>query len=192
MTNHSSALILVRGLPGSGKSHLATAVQEALGHDNVVILDPDKIDQSSKEYLELCEALVKEGVDKIYFPNRFLKATGYEAIDAGKIIIWNQAFTLWDGFNRTINSLKEHAASRGLELPVLVVEVEVSPEVAKKRISDRATNGGHDVSDERFSRFIDEYESWSGRGFDTVIVSGEQDISKSVAKVLQALNDLQK
>jgi adenylate kinase family enzyme len=190
MTNHSSALILVRGLPGSGKSHLATAIREALGQDNAVILDPDKIDQNSKAYLELCDALSKEGVDKIYFPNRFLKAVGYEAIDAGKIVIWNQAFTLWDGFNRTINSLKEHAASRGLDLPVLVVEVEINPEVAKKRISDRVTNGGHDVSDERFNRFIDEYESWSGRGFETVIVNGEQEVSKSVAEVLKALDKL--
>lgn len=190
MTTHSSALILIRGLPGSGKSYLATAVQEALGADNVTVLDPDKIDFNGKEYLELCEALAKEGVDKIYFPNRFLKATGYKAIDEGKIIIWNQAFTLWDGFMRSLNSLKDHASEHGKELPVLVVEVEINPETAKKRISDRAGSGGHDVSDDRFDRFIDEYETFAGRGLKTVTVNGEQDISKSVSTILKALDEL--
>jgi predicted kinase len=187
MNTDTSALILVRGLPGSGKSHLAAALVDAIGADKVVVLDPDKIDQTSPEYVALSESLVKEGVDKIYFPNRFLKAAGYKAIDDGKTIIWNQAFTLWDGFNRSLNSLKEYAAEHGIDLPILLVEVEISPETAKKRIADRANTGGHDVSEERFNRFIDEYESWAGRGFNTVTVSGEQDVTKSVEAVLAAL-----
>lgn len=190
MSTNTSALILVRGLPGSGKSHLAAALADALGADKVTMLDPDKIDYDSKEYHELCEALAKEGVDKIYFPNRFLKATGYKGIDEGKVIIWNQAFTLWDGLNRSINSLKEYAAGLGIDLPVLIVEVEISPETAKQRIADRVNAGGHDVSGERFDRFIDEYESYAGRGLNTVSVSGEQDVAKSVEAVLDALKQI--
>lgn len=190
MSTNTSALILVRGLPGSGKSHLAMALDSALGSGNVVILDPDKIDHSSQDYLELCEELTKEGVDEIYFPNRFLKAMGYKAIDEGKVIIWNQAFTHWDGFNRSLNSLKEYAAKKGFDLPILLVEVEISPETAKKRIDDRAGSGGHDVSDERFDRFIREYQSFAGRGFETVVVSGEQDAAKSVDAVLDALDKI--
>jgi predicted kinase len=190
MNTNTSALILVRGLPGSGKSHLAAALVDAIGADKVVILDPDKVDQTSPEYIALSESLAKEGVDKIYFPNRFLKATGYKAIDEGKTIIWNQAFTLWDGFNRSLNSLKDYAAEHGIDLPVLVVEVNIDPEVAKKRISDRVGVGGHDVSLDRFERFLSEYESYEGRGFNLVAVNGNDDVAQSANTVVDALKKI--
>jgi thymidylate kinase len=183
-------LIIIRGLPGSGKSYLADALQQTLGQDRVVILDPDLIDFDSPQYKALCESLAAEGVDKIFFPNRFLKARGHEAISAHKIIIWNQAFTLLDGFHRTIANLQEYAAEHDIHLPVLLVEVEISPEVAKQRAAKRHAETGRQVSEERFNRFIDDYRSFSEEGFDTVTVSGEDDIATSAAAVIQALTQL--
>jgi predicted kinase len=189
-TDHST-LIIIRGLPGSGKSYLANALQATLGEAHVVVLDPDTIDVTSQAYLDLCASLTAEGVDKIYFPNRFLKAKGYEAISAGKTVIWNQAFTHLEGFHRTIASLQTYATEHDIHLPVLLVEVEVSHDVAKQRAAERHAETGREVSSEAFARFINDYRSFSEEGFKTVTVNGEDDIATSVATVTKALDALQ-
>ncbi len=181
---------MIRGLPGSGKSHLAEALRDMLGKDRVVILDPDAIDFESPAYRQLCEQLTAEGVEEVFFPNRFLKSVGYQAIDDGKIIIWNQAFTDLGGFGRSSQSLLDYAAKKGLNLPLLVIEMQVSSDTAKARIAERAGKGGHDVPEERFARFIDEYKSFADQGYTTVSASGEDDVAASLAKVLDALQAL--
>jgi predicted ABC-type ATPase len=190
-TATNPALILIRGLPGSGKSYLANALQESIGKDGAVILDPDAIDTSSQEYTNLCAALTAEGVEAKFFPNRFLKSQGYAAIASGKIIIWNQAFTNLDGFNRTVKSLQDFASEHGIPLPVRVIEVEVNPDIAKERVAKREQQGGHAVPEEAFTRFINEYQSFIAEGYDIVAVHGEDDVSVSVMSVIKALSRLQ-
>jgi predicted ABC-type ATPase len=192
MSDAHSTLILIRGLPGSGKSYLATALQQSFGDDRVVILDPDAIDFKSNAYTDLSQALTTEGVDKKFHPNRFLKAQGHAAIAAHKIIIWNQAFTDLGGLSRTMQNLQAFAADHHIDLSVLIVEVEVRQETAKKRVASREAAGGHGVSEEGFARFINAYRSFSDEGFTTVSVDGEDDVSKSVDKVRQALRALWK
>lgn len=182
-------LIIIRGVPGSGKSYLATALSQSIGADNVVVVDPDKIDQTSKEYIELSESLTVEGVDTKFHPYRFLRSKAYDAITAHKIIIWNQAFNDFKGFEITVNRLKEFASGHDIQLPVLVVEVELSPDAAKKRIAKRVKKGGHDVSDAAFAGFVSQYESFAGKGYETIVVNGENDVSESVASVTKALAD---
>lgn len=183
-------LVLIRGLPGSGKSYVAKALQKAFGEDRVLILDPDAIDQQSKDYQDLSASLTAEGVDQIFHPNRYLKSKGYEGIDAHKIIIWNQAFTNLGGFHRSIVSLQTYATKHDIRLPVLLVEVEISHDVAKKRAAKRHAETGRGVSDEAFERFINDYETFSKEGYDTVQVNGEDDAATSVATVMQALQQL--
>ena len=64
-------LILIRGLPGSGKSYLATALQEALGKDIAITLDPDATDYTSRAYTDLSAALTAEGIEEKFHPYRF-------------------------------------------------------------------------------------------------------------------------
>lgn len=156
----------------------------------MAILDPDAIDATSKEYLDLCNSLTAEGVDKIYFPNRFLKAKGYKAISAHKIVIWNQAFTHLEGFHRTIASLQAYATEHDIPLPVLLVEVDIRHETAKARAAKRHADTGRDVSEEAFTRFIRDYRSFSAEGFQTVTVNGEDDVATSVTAVMQALEQM--
>lgn len=183
-------LILVRGLPGSGKSYLADALTEALGKERVVILDPDEIDQHSQEYRTLSASLTTEGVDEIFHPNRFLKAKGREGIDANKIIIWTQAFTHLQGFKNSAGSLQAYAAEHNTPLPVLLVEIAVDREVAQKRVAQREAEIGRSVPPEAFARFIRDYRSFAGEGFKTVAVNGEDDVAVSVTAVLNALKEL--
>jgi predicted ABC-type ATPase len=179
--------MLIRGLPGSGKSYLAVALQAALGETNVLILDPDKIDLTSQDYLAFSETKTKEGVDEKFHPYRWSREQAYRAIEANKIIMWNQAFTNLDGLNKTVVNLQAYAEDQGTKLPLLIVEVEVAHDTAKARVAERAANGGHDVTEENFTRFINEYRSFSDEGFTIVSVNGEDDIKKSVKKVLDAL-----
>ena len=183
-------LILIRGIPGSGKSYLAHALETALGTARVLILDPDKIDLTSQAYKDFSASLTKDGVDEKFHPYRWSRAQAYAAIESGKIIMWNQAFTNLDGFTKTVVNLQTYATDHGTHLPLLVVEVEVTHTIAKARVAAREQQGGHGVSEEAFERFINEYRSFSDEGFVTVGVHGEDDVQASVAKVLQALRAL--
>jgi predicted kinase len=184
-------LILIRGLPGSGKTYLADQLHAALGRERVVMLDPDVIDHTSQAYTEHSRALAAEGVEEKLYPYRFLRSRARQAIADHKIIIWNQPFTLPGGFQRTIENLRAFAAGRDTALPILAVEVDINPAVAKARIAQRKEQGGHGPSDGRFARFVNEYASFAGMGQDqTLTVHGEDDIAKSVAVVMTALQKL--
>jgi predicted ABC-type ATPase len=187
---HQPTLVLIRGLPGSGKSSLAAALQHTIGADEVMVLDPDGIDFSSEAYTDHSAMLEAEGVESKFFPYRFLRTKAYQGILGGKIIIWNQAFTLLHGFRRTIDNLQAYATDHGITLPVLVVEVSVDRSVARKRLDFREAQGGHGVSSETFQRFLSDYRSFADQGYPTVSVNGEADIAKSVATVMAQLDDL--
>ncbi len=188
-TSHPT-LMLIRGLPGSGKSHLSATLRGVLGNSNVVELDPDATDYQSEAYLKMSETLTNEGVDAKFHPYRFLRAQAYAGIEANKIIMWNQGFTNLDGFTKTIINLQTYATEHGTHLPLLVVEVEIHPDTAKNRVANRASGGGHDVPEEMFKRFINDYRSFTSEGFNTVTVQGEDDVQSSAATVGKALEDL--
>jgi predicted kinase len=186
-------LILIRGLPGSGKTYLAEELRTVLGEDRVVMLDPDAVDYTSNAYTEHSKALAEEGIEEKFHPYRFLRSGSHRAISDSKIIIWNQPWTLAGGYERTIESVRSYAAEHNLPLRILTVEVNIDPEVAKARIERRKEQGGHGPSDERFARFIDEYVSYAGMGQDlTVTVRGEDDVAVSTAAVIQALQDIRR
>jgi predicted ABC-type ATPase len=187
MSISSPQLVIIRGIPGGGKSYLAVALRASLGASALVILDPDTVDKTSDEYRQFSAKMLSEGVNEKFHPFRFLRAQAHAAILAGKTIIWNQAFTDFAGFKITVDKLVAFAAEHGITLPVLVAEVEISRETARARINERTHRGGHAVSDERLDRFFAEYQSFAGKGYPTISVNGEADISVSVASVVKAL-----
>lgn len=184
MSHTHPILIIVRGIPGSGKSHLTSRMADTIGHDNVVVLDPDTIDKTSNEYIQFSAQLTNEGVDEKFHPFRFLRQRGFDAIINNQIIIWNQAFIDLKGFQITIDRLVDFAKERDIDLPLLVVEVEIEASVARARITDRHNNGGHDVPSDKFEEFVNSYESFSKHGFATVTVDGAGNIDESVQKLL--------
>lgn len=186
---HCPILVLVRGIPGSGKTYLANAVGAELG-DQAVVIDPDATDYDGDEYAAHTKALTEQGVDEKFHPYRFIRAQAHKAIEQGKVVFWTQAFTNLDGFNKTIINLQNHAAEHDMKLPLLVVEVEVEERTARARAAEREAQIGRSVSDEAFERFLNDYKSFADEGFNTVIVHGEDDIDDSVHKVINALEKL--
>lgn len=180
---------MIRGLPGSGKSHLAAELAQALGKGDTVVLDPDALDVTDEAYLAFSRELDKDGLDRAIHPFRWSRKLACEAIAARKAVIWNQPFTNRGIFERLIAFLEEYARGQGISLPVLVVEVEIDPEAAKARIVRRKQDGGHGPSDGTFARRVSEYRSYAD-GFRTVTVQGEDDVKASINAVLQALHGL--
>lgn len=184
MTATHPVLVIVRGIPGSGKSYLTTRLADAIGHDKVVILDPDAIDKSSDAFTQFSARLTAEGVEEKFHAFRFLRQQGYDAILNNQIIIWNQAFIDFNGFKITVDRMMEYAEQHSIDLPLLVIEVEIDPAVARARITDRASSGGHDVPNDKFEQFVSQYESFASNGFATVTIDGADDIDTSLQTLL--------
>lgn len=183
-------LVLIRGLPGSGKSFLTRELERRLPADVLVVLDPDAIDFNSSEYAAHREALSREGVDEKLHPYRFLRAQAYRGIAEHKIIIWNQPFTNLEIFHKMLANMHLQAEEHQVKLEVLVVEVEVDPDTAKQRVDSRKQAGGHGPSDTTFERFKADYESFADQGLRTVRVQGGGDVVQSAEKVMAELQAL--
>lgn len=182
-------IIFIRGLPGSGKSYLARELEKAIS-DDIVALDPDRIDFGSQEYASHVEKCKNEGVDEALHPYRFLRGQAYQAIRDNGVIIWNQPFTNLEIFNKMVANLRIQADENKSELTILVVEMVINDDVAKERVTVRKSEGGHGPSNATFNRFINDYKSFSNDGYNTVTISGEDNVKESVHKVLNALYDL--
>ena len=183
-TQKHPLLILIRGLPGSGKSYFAFALQKLLGENATVMLDPDAIDYERQQYKDHVASLTAEGVDPTLHAYRFSRAKAYQGITDHKIIIWNQPFTNLEIFRKMTDRLETHAAEQSTSLPILVVEIAIDPEVARKRVIARKQAGGHGPSDEVFERFIRDYASFTDTEYDTVSINGDDDVSTSTSLVM--------
>jgi len=187
-------LVIIRGMPGGGKSYLVAELQRPLrqsaGQENVVILDPDATDYDSDAYKAHVKAQLAEGVDPKLHPYRFLRAQAYQAIEDHKTIVWDQALTNPEMFRKMIDRLQDHATEHGTVLSILIVEVAISPDLAKERVAQRKRAGGHGPSEATLAQRIADYKSYADQGFHTVTVRGDGNVGEAAAAVMRALRDL--
>ncbi len=182
-------IVFIRGLPGSGKSYLASKLATKIGLDKSIVLDPDDINYQSDEYIHHSKTLSNNDVDKQLHPYRFLRAKAFQAILSNKIVIWNQPFTNTATFQKVIAKLQDFALQNKKTLKLLIVEVEVDVDTAKKRVNERKYSGGHGPSDNTFNHYSNDYISFKNKSIKTISVNGADDINKSVDKVIKTLTD---
>lgn len=180
-------IILIRGIPGSGKSYLASHLAKTFRNDEVVLLDPDTIDQKSECYRLHSVGQLSEGVDPKLLPYRFLRSKACLGIQEGKIIIWNQPFTDVAIFQKMTDRFKQHAKEHQQKLGIVVVEVKVNPQLAQQRVQTRKDNGGHGPSQNTFTRFVQDFTRNSLDGYQKIEVDGTASIDDSIQKILSAI-----
>jgi len=183
--NNKPLLIFVRGLPGSGKSYLSEALIDQVGASRTLLLDPDAIDTENAGYKLLANELIEQDLNPAILPFRWLRQSACKGVSNGKIVIWNQPFTIKGVFDRLIQFIKDTSTYDG-DLRVLVVEIEIDPIEAKQRIDKRMEEGGHGPDDETFAKRVFEYESFSD-SYDTVRINGSEEINASVQKILKKI-----
>lgn len=183
-------LVFIRGLPGSGKSFLTDALQQAITTP-MVVLDPDATDYTSEAYLTHVRNATAEGVDPSLHAYRFLRAQAQAGIAGAKIVLWNQPFTNRQIFQKMVVGLQAYAQAVPTKLHILIVEVSIPQSIARQRVTTRKQAGGHGPTDDTFDRFSADYASFADEGFPTVAVDGTGTIDDSVKRVLVAIDQLQ-
>lgn len=190
INNLQPVLVLIRGLPGSGKSYLASKLSNKFNTNQYISLDPDETDYNSQEYKDHVVEQKNEGVDEILHPYRFLRAKAYKAIENHQVIIWNQPFTDLTILKNVTNRLQEHAIENNTQLPILVIEVNIDPEIAWDRLKDRKNKGGHGPVRERFDKFIKDYSTASVSGYEIIEVDGIVDPVRYIDKIFDRIIEL--
>jgi predicted ABC-type ATPase len=181
-------LLFIRGIPGSGKSYLASAMTEKIGAENTIVLDPDMLDIENQNYIDFSNNLTSEGLDSSIHPFRWLRKQACDGISNNKIVLWNQPFTKKGIFERLIKYIEENSDNNNEGLKVFLIEIEVDPEIAKKRVLERKNNGGHGPSENVFAYHVEHHESYAN-DFNTIKINGTDDIQQSVEHIVKRLSN---
>ncbi len=155
-------VILIRGIPGSGKSTVSGEIVKRIGQASCAIIDPDDIDYEGRDYSDFVEKTRIEctDLDSKFYPYRFMLDQFKTAIRNGKCVIWNQPFSNTEGLEHTLNKIEEIGRTNSICLAISIVEVSVNPQIAYARVSRRIENGGHGPSPFTFVEFIGRFESF--------------------------------
>ena len=178
-------VLLIRGIPGSGKSYFAQHLYEAIGANTAMLLDPDTTDYTSAAYMRHVQEQKNEGVDPKLHPYRYLRTQAYDGIAHGKIVIWNQPFSNLEILQKVAARLQEYAISKSKKLTICMVEVAIDPTIAKERVMLRKNNGGHGPSDDTFQRFVRDYSTAAPLGYKIIPINGLEDPQVTVPIVMQ-------
>ena len=180
-------LIFVRGIPGSGKSHLIEQFAKRVGKERTLILDPDTINTADADYLAFSDSLTKAGLDKALHPFRWLRHLAVVSAKKKPVIIWGQPFTNRGIFDRLVLYIQDNAAKEGVRVDVLLVELDTPKDVAYKRITSRISRGGHGPSEATFANRVKDYASFSD-GYTTMQLSGTNSADTNAADIVNQLN----
>jgi thymidylate kinase len=151
-------------------------------------LDPDDTDTTSKEFKIFSSERSAEGLDPSIHNFRWLRKQATEAVVSGKIVIWNQPFTDNGILDRLIKFICEHADNS--KLAVLVVEVDVNPQIAWQRVQQRNESRQQKLPREIFTKRVNEYKTFAGMGYKTISVNGQNAADKSVEVIIKSLKEV--
>lgn len=152
-------ILLIRGMPGSGKTKIALHIKKFFS-DDCVVLDPDTLDKNDPDFNALRTEL-QGTISEDVIPYRYLLKKANEAVGRGKVVIWPQAWTKLWGIKSALRSLTE----KNPELKRIVVEIELPIEIIKKRIAERVKTGGRGLDQRSLADFLEAFEPWDKTQF---------------------------
>lgn len=185
-SQHKATLVFIRGIPGSGKSLLTKTIASKLSDDSVLVLDPDFVDKAAPEYLTLSRKLENEGLDKTIHPFRWLRGQAIQGAATTPTILWNQPFTDRGIFDRLVTFITDSVTEEGVELRVVLVELETPEDIAYERVVSRIASGGHGPSNDTFTDLVQRYKSYA-EGYETVSLDGTRPVEELAEYVIQEI-----
>lgn len=180
------ALVLIRGLPGSGKSTLVKRLVKLLEREgnSIVSLDPDCVHRDSAELKEYSSHLTALGVPAEIHIYRYLCTQVRRGVESGALTIWDQPFS-----NREVfESLLRVVAAFDWYPNILLVELEIDPPAAYSRVLHRASAGNRKMPPRTFERYVKSYRSFRDLGLPTVTVDGLNTSEEEVAALRNLLD----
>ncbi len=184
-----SLLVVIRGLPGSGKSTIMDHCIKKL--DSAVRLDPDKINLESDDFVSFCQGRhLSVSLEKRMY--RFLLYQACSSLQNKQVVIWEQPWRQFRLFLLTLENIAIIAYNiaspdfSNLPFSVKVVEFVIDQNIAQQRVSRRFEEGKHCLTPAQFSQFLDSLEPFDPL-FPTLTVDGTEDIEVLCKKVYDFL-----
>lgn len=192
---NSPVTLIIRGIPGSGKSMLAKRIASYIPDSSQVLtLDPDAINYESAEYIDFTENLSQKNpdLDASFYPYRYLVHTAKSAIGNDKIILWNQPFGSGKKLALVLKRLTGFYQEYQKEPNILIIEVEIDHNTAWERVTARKAIGGHGPSSEKFTNMVATYEKelhvYGIEGYPIYRVNGAGNVDYEALKIISSLN----
>src|SRR3989344_3573670 len=105
-------LMIIRGLPGSGKSTLTNELLKLTDLSNAIRLNPDFVQIDSPEFVKFCLTRPKDlPLKKLVY--RFLLYSACEKLPTGGQVIWEQPWRKLELLRLTLENIKV----RGYHIP---------------------------------------------------------------------------
>jgi hypothetical protein len=185
----NAILVILRGLPGSGKSHLAEDIKNRIANKSISIVDPDMIDEADDSYKDFTAYLAKNEpeLESKFYPYRFLLSKSAEVLRQRGVVIWNQAFTDVDGMIYTARKLTSLCSNK---IGILVVQLESSPDDAWKRVVSRMRSGGNCMSKEKFDEFVQRYKYLEEIPYPSISINTFQNYKDGLDEIVKYLGSL--
>ena len=186
-------LIIVRGLPGSGKSTLAEMLLELPDLSEAKLLDPDLVQTNSPQFVQFCLTRPKNlPLNKLVY--RFLLYSACEKLSSGGQVIWSQPWRDLELLRLTLENINVigYGLPETAEYPftVVVVEIRLSENEARRRVILRYQMGHHRLTVEGLKSFEQSFDSLDGLKLPKLILDGTLPLSQQIAQVTNFLREV--